>query len=481
MQRIIRFGLVASVLFGLMALMVWGTSLPQFALWKFMAITFPLIIFLVFMFGSQDSLQFLATSLLLLLPVLGVVIPPKRWDISVFDVMAVFILLFLVIRVFGRTWISDSPVPRHIWIPVATILPSVLFGIDAVWSFITFVHIMGFYVAYIVLNHFFSNSSTARNRAHLFLCASLIVVALFILLERATGINFSTATENLNAMDYTGSVVFRRAAGLFQDPQKAGQFIAVWMVYLTVVWSRRGFPRGATRILALAAIFICAAALLITVSRLAIAAGFGFSILAYFLLGRDHLLKKAFLVFVPLIGLGMMIVVASDTNILQKFLPQSVTARFTTTTASAQGRWDIWKESWSIFEDYPVVGIGPGNYQEYLMRKTPTLRKVKELGGFVPSQPENGYLKILYETGLVGTFGIILFASMTILRIQRALASGDDDERTRAWAVVAGLTVFLITFTTLFTVADARNALSVVFLLVFIPNNRIIFTHEGRR
>jgi O-antigen ligase len=466
MQKFIGILLFAVAL---AALLVWAVALPQFMFWKFFVITFPLVIYFVLMAGSRDSLRFLSTSILILLPVLGIAVPPRSWDLTVFDVLASFSLILLLIRIFGGVWAPNNPIARYMWIPVLCIFPSVLLGIDLTISIRTFLHVIGFFVVLIILSHFINESPETRNRAHFLLCVSLIIVSFFVGLERITGINFSTLDRNINAINYEGSILVYRSAGLFQDAQKAAQFIAVWMAYLVVIFSRGAFPKGNIRTLALVSIFFCAIALVITVSRAAIVSGFGVSLLAYLLLGRAHFIKKVFIVIVPLSLLIAAAPIVSDTKFIHKLLPESVSARFSSTKESADVRLSVWKESWSIFEQNPLFGIGPGNYSEYLMLKTPSLRKFREEGGFVPNQPENGYLKILYETGLVGALGVIVFSFIVFLRAKKAISVGDNEESTRAWAVLAGFAIFLITFFTLFTVTDERNAMLVVLLLVFLP------------
>ena len=154
-------------------------------------------------------------------------------------------------------------------------------------------------------------------------------------------------------------------------------------------------------------------------------------------------------------------------------VPIEVVKRFEKTESSFEGRFQVWKDSWHVFLDNPLTGIGPGTYQEYLMRKTPQLRRAKEKGAFVPRQPENGYLKILYETGLLGIVGIFYFLWGFGKQLYKNLQQKNEIEVvSRSLAMGLGLLVFLATFITLFTISDARNAIIPVLLfsLLFADN-----------
>ena len=103
------------------------------------------------------------------------------------------------------------------------------------------------------------------------------------------------------------------------------------------------------------------------------------------------------------------------------------------------------------------------------MRLEPQLRQYKKKGGFVPDQPENGYLKLLYEGGTIGTAGFLLVLGSFLLRAARILTGQYPREyKARTWAVLGGGGVFLSTFTTIFTISDPRNALLPLLLMAIL-------------
>lgn len=64
---------------------------------------------------------------------------------------------------------------------------------------------------------------------------------------------------------------------------------------------------------------------------------------------------------------------------------------------SFDARLIIWQKAWQVFKTYPVIGIGPGTFQDYF----PLYPKWG-----VP-QPHNLYLAFLLQTGIIGFIGFI--------------------------------------------------------------------------
>ena len=73
-------------------------------------------------------------------------------------------------------------------------------------------------------------------------------------------------------------------------------------------------------------------------------------------------------------------------------------------------------------------------------------------------QPENGYLKILYEGGIAGSIAVLLVIGDSIRRALTVIASNnaDSDARTESIAALAGLVSLGVTFVTCFTMSDGR-------------------------
>ena len=99
-------------------------------------------------------------------------------------------------------------------------------------------------------------------------------------------------------------------------------------------------------------------------------------------------------------------------------------------------------------------------------------RRAGEAAGvsYVPDQPESGYLKILYEGGILGTLATLLIIGASLRRAVAALASRSTglDQRSEVIAALAGLAAFASTFTTLFTATDPRLLALLAILLAVV-------------
>jgi hypothetical protein len=118
-----------------------------------------------------------------------------------------------------------------------------------------------------------------------------------------------------------------------------------------------------------------------------------------------------------------------------------------------------------------------------MMQDDPRLRQLNVRGGYVADMPESGYFKILYEVGVIGSLGCLLLAGHLAARMLASLL-GPKDELPVSYvlAVGAGLSVFLVTFVTIFTVADMRNAFILPFLAasaIAAGERRTAFPAEG--
>lgn len=469
---VIVFGI--AVVSAIMALIVWGTSLPSFRIWKFSVMLLPMLALLVVFAMARDKLQALFYSLIVTLPVLGLSLPPKRWEISVFDALsAVLVVILLVRQLTGRN--NNIRFVEPYWLfGLLVVVASTIFGIDPRVSSVELLRMTALYLVFIVAIYYLRDP-VKRELVELQMAGALILVSLFVGLEYITGINFSFSSLNLNAISYSGGTLIRRSGGFFQDPQKAGQFMAVLMVYFTALWASDVFRERWKSRLLLVAIIAAACGLLLTVSRLAITAGFLLSIMAYIVTANNKVVQRFAVVTILIIVVILISIVIPNTDLGEKLLPESVTMRFKNVDEGRSVRMMIWENSWHIFTDNPVIGIGPGNYQEQLMLDEPKLRDVIKYGGFVPSQPESGYLKVLYETGAFGACWLAVVIMLSVIRCMLVLFGRQPkEERSRAWAVLFGGAAFLITYATLFTTSDARNLMLAVFLVAIGLRKKVL-------
>ncbi|MEG2173680.1 MAG: O-antigen ligase family protein, partial [Desulfovibrionaceae bacterium] len=86
---------------------------------------------------------------------------------------------------------------------------------------------------------------------------------------------------------------------------------------------------------------------------------------------------------------------------LALLLPQRLGAH----ALAGDGRWDLWKFGWEVFCSKPWFGAGFGEYN----RAFRALGFVPTLDEITISHPHNIYLQFLCESGIVGTFFILIF------------------------------------------------------------------------
>lgn len=129
-------------------------------------------------------------------------------------------------------------------------------------------------------------------------------------------------------------------------------------------------------------------------------------------------------------------------------------------------RVDFWKAAIAMIKDYPVLGVGPQNYELMVSDYTGGLYGKKDC--------HNTYLKIAAENGIVS---IVLFLLMIILSfkylitgIKYAKLSNNDKMYYYQYAILAGLSGFLASAFT-----GSYNYCETFYWLLFItPSTKII-------
>lgn len=97
------------------------------------------------------------------------------------------------------------------------------------------------------------------------------------------------------------------------------------------------------------------------------------------------------------------------------------------------GRAEIWKATWEMFKDHPVVGTGVGGYWIAVSSYH------EGSGAGVPQQAHNDYLELLASGGAVGFALLILFIFLFRKRAHTRLREGTPFARAAALGALAGL------------------------------------------
>jgi O-antigen ligase len=421
-----------------------------------------------------EPLRFVFLALIACFPIAAAPVPPARFGLTAFHA----VMLALTIGLIGKKLFASSTAGAALF-PTKSLLiawlfcvPCVVFSqfpLQSLWVFgVSF-------AAYVFL--VFALDELRRESGFERLVLLLSIVSLFmaagLFVEHVLHVNLSLHSANFNQLSYVGGLKIYRAGGFFQDGQRGGAFLACMITFLLLLSIRGRFNGMRMRFVVWAAIVAGLAALVTTISRSAILACLLVSGLALFAFNRWNAAAK-----LVIIGSMMLVVIGIALTPMETWLnivPATVAARFATLGADFEWRRDVWFDTWDMFADHPITGIGLGSFAPYLMETRPTVFNYYGIGEaegvvYIPNQPENGYLTILYEGGIAGSIAALLVVGDALRRAIVVIAGNEanSDARTEGIAALAGLITFGATFVTLFTVSDGRIAAIFAFLLAVI-------------
>ena len=426
----------------------------------------------------KEPLRFAFLALIACFPIAAAEIPPGRFEIAAFHaVMAALAIGLVAKKLFGTATTSFFPT-RSLLIAILLIIPCIGFSQYPLWSLQQF--IVNNLTVYVFL--LFAIEELKREKGFerivFLLSIVLLVMATGLYIDHFLHMNLSLRGSNLNqdTMSESGLTIYR-AGGFFQDPQRAGAYLACMITFLLLLAIRGRFTGTMMRFLVWAAIALSLGALVTTISRTAILACLSVSAITLFLFNKWNAASKLLVVGSVMVVAMSMALTPAET--LLNILPSSVLDRFMSMQAEVDHRLLIWLDTWDMFADHPVTGIGIASFRPYLIETRPGVFNYYDIGtsegvSYIPDQPESGYLKILYEGGILGSL-----AALTVVgdAFRRGIAvivdkSANPDARTELIAALAALVTFGATFITLYTSADARIAgLFAIFLAVIFSRS----------
>jgi O-antigen ligase len=422
----------------------------------------------------REPLRFAFLALIAGLPIAAYQVPPGRLGFMVFDV----VMIALTLGLFGRRLMPTSAASEPIF-PTRSWLIAWLFAIPcAAFSLYPSLSLQVFILSFAIYAFFlFALAELGRERGFerlvLMLSVVLLVMAIGLFVDHFLHVNLSLRSSNTNQLSYVGGVEVWRAGGFFQDPQKAGAFLASMITFLLLLAIRGRFRDARTRLVVWAAIVVGSVGLITTISRAAIFACLFVSGMALFAFNRWNAAVKLLIAGSMISAVVIMALIPMETWL--EILPAVVAERFQQSRLDFEHRLEIWFDTWNMFADHPMTGIGLGSFQSYLIDTRPGVFNYYGIGVaqgivYVPDQPESGYLKILYEGGIAGSIAALLVAADAIRRAIGIIAGRDTnpDARSEGIAALAGLATFAATFITLYTVSDPRIAAILAFLLAVI-------------
>jgi O-antigen ligase len=421
-----------------------------------------------------EPLRFIFLAMVVFLPIATVAVPPARFEITVFDVAATVLAIGLVGKRLSSVAESGPLFPTGSLLTAWLIaIPCVAASMFPVVSLKMFVLTFALYAFFLLLIAELKRPGGFERLTGL-LSIVMIVMALGCFAEYFLHVNLSLRGVNLNQLSYVdaGYAVYR-VGGFFQDPQKAAAWLACMISFLLVLTVRGRFRDGKLRFLVWSAIVLGLVALITTVSRAAIAACLTLSVLALFAFNRWSAASKvATLGGAALAGIAAALV---PLDVWLDMLPTTVVDRFQQSGVEFAYRMTIWFDTWRMFSEQPLTGVGFGGFREYLMATQPAVTDYYGLGesagiGYIPDNPESGYFKVLYEGGILGSIAVLIVGADALRRALGLMVGRDShpDARSEVIAALVGLLVFAVTFVTLFTIADHRIGALIGFFLAVI-------------
>lgn len=409
--------------------------------------------------------------LVAVLPFVSMLVPPGRFGLTVFDVATLLLTVGLLLH---KAFVQDATSPLFparslawIWL---LLIPCVVFArhpLDAARGLLLV------FAAYVFF--WFALQELRRpggpERLVGLLCMTAFIVSVGLFIDHLLHVNLSLRGNNPNQLTFTAGRYIWRAGGFFQDPQRAGAFLASVLMFLLVLGIRGRFQGPRMRLLLWATIAIALTALFLTVSRAAI--------LTFLLVGVVSLVAmNRWPLFLKIGGIAGLLLMVVGVIVAPEFwlglLPASLADRVVASQDEMQARIAIWINTWEMFAGQPVTGIGMEGFAQYMIDTRPGTTDyfgLYESTGmsYIPDQPESGYLKILYESGILGSLATLMLMGATLRRATRTLVgAADPGARSEVIAALASLAVFAGTFVTLFTVSDPRLLALFAILLAFI-------------
>lgn len=277
----------------------------------------------------------------------------------------------------------------------------------------------------------------------------LIFALIFLACQFIFGVSFSLSrTQNPNILE--DSLI--RYPSFFLDPQTFSQFLA-GTSFLCLVKDRDSeelpVKNYVLLLLTLVAIFS-------TGGR----GGFGgwligFSLIVFF--GNAK-----YRIYALLIGIALFIVVYNFQDSFPLF------KRSDDLSDSYDFRFSIWQDAYKIFLNHPIVGIGPGDYANYVSVHNPEQHWMVGNEILYFDHPESGYLKYLVEYGIVGFTALMSFILIPIIKGFLSFLKWRD---ITFLLLISGIISWVIGFYTVYSLVDIRIRVMVVTLICLLITN----------
>ena len=128
-------------------------------------------------------------------------------------------------------------------------------------------------------------------------------------------------------------------------------------------------------------------------------------------------------------------------------------------------RYAIWVDAFNIFLDNPLVGIGIGNYANYVSIHNPDQFFESPTEIFYFAFPESGYLKLLTEFGAVGFISVFSFVFIPLYKGISTFVKNND---ITIILLIASIVSWMVGFYTVYSLADLRIRLLIMTIIILL-------------
>jgi O-antigen ligase len=418
-----------------------------------------ILIFFVCLLMSKQPRRTYLLFILFAMPFIDMKITPAQYgSLTVFDGLSYFILFMNY-----RDFLSIFKANRFYFIAFCSLVFLLILGSLTSFfitnSLLAFLSVIPVFVYGRLLILECAQDPDFVNRIIGALKITVLVSIVFLALQMVVGLELRFYSElNQNALDPNGI----RYPSYFHDSQKYAQFLAMLSFLFLINHKNIQKPAFMNLLLFMAVI----GAIFVTGGR---SAFLGLCAGIFFLLLFAGVHYKKYIIAGCLAG-GIVIAFFSQSLIMFN--------RKDDFNNSFDFRAAIWSEAYKIYESHPFLGIGVGNYKDYVSRYSQDQFLVLEDEIIWLDQPENGYLKILTEFGAPGFFVVFTLILGPVIGAMRAWFKHQTDGRVMLF--IAPVISWLVSFISLYSITDRRNlvVLSTIVALLIYSSNRIKITHE---
>lgn len=272
---------------------------------------------------------------------------------------------------------------------------------------------------------------------------TLIISFIFLLLQFIIGVKLSLSNhQNPNIVSSEGI----RYPSFLSDPQVYAQYLGILCLICLIEPSSIMLKKYYGYILSL----FCLIAILITGGRAGLVGLIiAFSIVVFL---SNYRLKISFLSISIIIYF-----------IINRFLDNlMIFNRGTELNEAYVFRYSVWMDALQIFFQHPFLGIGLGNYANYVFINFPDQVWLRNGDYITFDHPESGYLKILTETGIIG---FVCFLLLCIIPVINGIKYYVIKKDSVVLLLAASIVCWMVGFYSTFSLGETRLRVLVVTII----------------